>query len=751
MKSTLYLLASFIILMFALYSCNKTANPVVSGEDVTFQGVLQDVQGHNIIGAIINALDTKGTIIASDTTNEEGSFSLVIEDIAIPELIVNVNHSDYTPYSSKLEEFTEQILKEEKVNLMMENDDECCGIINITVSDKDDESALEGVEVRLNRGEKKLKKEKTDRDGKLQFLNVCSGEYWVRLALDDYRVIEQELNLEDCDTVNLSFNMESTQSEEDTCCKSVLKIDVTDSESGDELNGALVRLWKDGELIEKAEVKEGKAVFDGLCEGKYGVDITKEGYKGIEFNIEFDCNETVEVEKELQKEENKECCDGIIKVVVKDKETGEYIENAKVKLWKEGKIFETAEVKDSMAVFDSLCEGKYGVSIQAEGYSAIEFNIELGCDEEAITVKELESKEDCCNGRIAVFPKDGETGENLNGAIVKLHKDGKVVRELKVEDGKAVFEELCEGKYAVTVHMEGYNSIEFHVEMDCNGNKEFTKEMESKSNEECCDGRVEIIIKDKETGGTIHDALVKLWKDGKLFKKIETDNGKVVFEDLCEGKYGVSVIKEGYEGFEFDFELDCNDSLKFEKELEAQNNDCCEGILKVYAKDSVSGEYIKYGKVKLWKNGKLMETASINDNGYAVFDGLCEGEYGVDILIEGYKHIEFAVVIDCNETEEVIKELTAEENKECCTAVLKLIIRDKSDESKIEGATVKIYLDDVMIADGESNGDGIFIKEKLCAPNKYIIVITKDGYNDVEFDWTFEKCQKFQETVNMTK
>jgi hypothetical protein len=44
----------------------------------------------------------------------------------------------------------------------------------------------------------------------------------------------------------------------------------------------------------------------------------------------------------------------------------------------------------------------------------------------------------------------------------------------------------------------------------------------------------------------------------------------------------------------------------------------------------------------------VIETAKTDAQGKAVFDGLCKGEYGVDVQKEGLKNREFGFAINAN-------------------------------------------------------------------------------------------------------
>ncbi len=714
---------------------------------------VKDGESGEMIGGAEVRLNREDKVIRKSSTNDDGNISF--ENICAGNYWLRIAKDGYRVIEKEFE-----ISECDTLNFTFEmnvsgNDDDCCGSIIVRVIDDETEKHMGNVEVRLNHGDDVIEKGYTNDDGRIIFKNLCPGEYWLRLAIDRYKVIEEEFVIEECDTLDPIFRMQAL-SGKDSCCEGKVYVAVKDEHSGERIPNATVRLWKGNDKI--AEVKtnsDGIAVFEGLCEGKYQISILREHYKGMEFDFELGCNKTLEFHKSIVPLDKDTCCNGKIYIAVEDKNSGERIKNAKVRLWLNGnKVAEKLTNADGIAVFEELCEGKYGVDILNEHYKAIEFHVELGCNKVVELHKALEplDKDTCCNGKVYVAVKDKNSGERIPYATVRLWKGNDKIAEVRANgDGIAVFEELCEGKYQISILSEHYKAIEFNFELGCNKTLEFHKELEPLDKDTCCNGKIYIAVEDKNSGDRIAHAKVRLWLNGnKIAEKLTNADGIAVFEELCEGKYGLDIISEHYKTIEFQIELGCNKVVEIHKALEPLDKDtCCNGVLYIFPKDKESGDVINGAKVKLWKNGQLLETAEVN-NGHAVFDGLCEGEYGVDIIHPDYKDIEFAVSLDCNERKEIVKHLE-KETKPCETAVMKLIIKDKESGDVIEGAFVAVKLNGKVIRNGRSNGDGIYITDGLTAPAAYVVVIEKDGYNRMEFEFPFKECKLYQETVKLQK
>ncbi|MBM2814547.1 MAG: hypothetical protein HW421_1309 [Ignavibacteria bacterium] len=628
-------------------------------------------------------------------------------------------------------------------------DDSCCnGVVEFTIRDSTNNDLLPGVNVDLWQGDTRLNSYQTNGDGKIIFRGLCPGQYKISFNKDRYRAQEFFFNIECNDTLRITKRMLYEGTSSDSCCDGSLTI-IPRNRNQEVLNGATVRIWKDGQLFRTVTVTNGVAFISGLCQGVYGVDITKEGYRGVEFQVEIGCNENKEVTKLLDNSNPQDtCCKGIIHVIPKNA-NGEVLNGATVKLWKNGTLIRTTTVTNGKAGFDGLCEGSYSISISKEGYKGIEFSVSMECNQRLEFVKKLEgnsTKDTCCKGVITIIPKNMENTLYLNGAVVKIYKNGAVFRTGTVANNKVVFDGLCEGTYNFVIMKEGYKSIEFSITMECNQKLEVVKKLEgNNTSDSCCKGIIHVITKNKANNEIINGATVKLWKGDKLIGTSTVTNGKAGFDGLCKGLYVIEIITDRYKRIEFKVEVGCNQKQEIVKYLELleTKDTCCKGVIFVIPKNKENTVYLNGATVKLWKDGKLIGTATVTNN-KAGFDGLCAGKYSISITKEGYKGIEFYHVVVCNQRYEIVKNL---ESTTCCTAALKLYIRNRGDEEIVTGANIVIKHNGTVIAEGRSNEEGKFSKSGLCAPATYNIRVVKDGFTVFEGTIQFTECNTKIETI----
>lgn len=580
MKSFTTFLIIFCLAILSLFvginACNEqNINPP---NDNTISGTILDEQDLGVPNATVEIVNYPSVIkeekeiqsekiIASTITNEDGFFELKNLPSDFTGLFFRVKHKDFKLFEDELK----KVLKDKdqkKVPIKLLCNDTCCGRVEITVLKKSDSSAIKEVEIKIRRNSELVKKSYTNSDGKLVFERICPGEYNIRLARNGYKVIEEEFKIEGCDTVRYTFYMEQSEQSEDTCCKGVIIVKLTNSE-GESISGVKICLWKEGaKLREEYTNDNGIATFREICKGKYGFSTYKQGYKGQEFQVEIGCNDTIEVNKTLQAEEIDTCCKGVIKVYPRDASNNP-INGIYIKLYKDGSLIKHVKSENGYALFTELCKGKYQINIITDLYKPLEFNVELECNDSISIEKTLEKKETdtCCKGKIIIYFKDSTSNDALKNVEIKLYKSGnKVGSKLSDENGRAVFENLCSGEFRVVANLNLYYGREISVNIDCNQTVEMVvKMLKKQSVDTCCTAKLKIKVVDS-TETALENATVKLYSGGALLKTSTTNaEGYAVFENLCVPpyKYAVEVSKEGYQSKEYSIEFqECNTITK---------------------------------------------------------------------------------------------------------------------------------------------------------------------------------------------
>jgi len=432
-------------------------------------------------------------------------------------------------------------------------------------------------------------------------------------------------------------------------------------------------------------------------------------------------------------------------------------------------------VSDSNGIvtFREVCEGEFNFRLSRDGYRVVERGgLTLdGCDSLAYSFQMARTSSEgtpggdtCCRGILRISVTDSSTGSAINNAEVRISRVGGNSRTLRTESGSVTFREVCQGTYNVRIAREGYNVLEFRIEVDCNSETSLTRTMTARSeegNDSCCSGRVEIIVRDSVSNERISGATVKLWNGRTLVATRTTSSTtNAVFEGLCQGDdYSVSISREGYRSVEFDFELGCDGRREIGRTLArttSENDSCCDGRMQVNLRDSTTNNVLSNATVRLWRNGTLLRTGTTSANGYVVFEGLCQGNYGIDFTKDGYRSREATVEMGCNSNRELTWKLLStgsSGNDSCCTASLALRIKDSAyaDGGWISGATIVISYGSSAVATGTSNADGYYLREALCGYRTYTVTVSKSGFTSKTFTITYTNCRRADETIRLTR
>lgn len=591
-----------------------------------------------------------------------------------------------------------------------------------------------------------IAKDTTDANGNFSFEAVPESLESLSLIIDNTDFLPIPLS-EDLIQEN-GLNIVAERLEE---CIATLSIDVNDTD-GDQLDGALVQLKREGKDQRKGEVKDGKFDFLEVCPGEYELRVSKDGYKTQESIFEIadaDTTFTFTLLGQDEEDDKKDsCCGGIINFNITD-EDGNAVENAIILLKQEGKTIEDPKTdEDGEASIDELCEGSYTVVIEAEGFERLEYEIEIGCDEEVDSDKTLESEDEkeegCCEAEAEFIIRDKDNNP-IPGAVVKIWEKGKVIVEAETNsDGKAELDSLCEGDFFASVVHPDFEEIEFEISFDCEEKTVVEKTLNTKD-DDCCEGTAKFTIKDN-AGNPVKNAVVILKKDGKAIADPRTNgDGVVEIDKLCEGSYSVVVEAEGFEREEeSEIDIDCNEAYEEEKILEAkeEEEDCCDAEAEFIIRDK-DNNTISGAVIKIWNNGKVIAETETNSDGLAELDSLCEGDFHAHVVHPDYEDIEFDLEFDCAEKTIVEKTLEAKE-EDCCEAEAQILVQDK-DGNALDSATVILKKNGKEVSSffTSSNGEANF--SELCEGN-YAIVIERDGYDRIEFEASIS-CDKKYETI----
>ncbi|MBE0645257.1 MAG: carboxypeptidase regulatory-like domain-containing protein [Bacteroidetes bacterium] len=440
-------------------------------------------------------------------------------------------------------------------------------------------------------------------------------------------------------------NMSVQMTEVDSCCSGVLVLTLKNANNELLVNKTVI-IKRAGQIIADPRTnQDGKITEDNLCPGEYSIRIAVDGYRVFEavFIINAAC-EPVDMTAVLQNETSG-CCDGVLTVNVKD-ENGASVAGAQVRVWKSGAILQQAFTDTAgVALFTDLCRGEYGVDIMKTGVTNREFSFAINADCDPYTKMVVVENLGCCSGIFTLVVRDAN-GNPVQGAKVLVRQGSKVLEDpVTNANGQIIVDGLCKGEYNYRISKDGYAVVEgmFAINENCDP---VTREATLTGNSICCSGVFTLVIRDAN-GNPIPGVMVRVTKGGvEVSDGLTNGEGRFVVDGLCQGEYNYRASKEGYTVIEGSFVINSNcEPVTRQVTIAAI---CCSGVLTVTVKDG-SGSPIEGATVRLGQNGAVKGSLQTNPQGVAVFDGLCKGEYGVNVSKSGFKNSEFSFAIgpDC--------------------------------------------------------------------------------------------------------
>ena len=544
----LLLLSVFLLLSCSEESSNAPVTYSVAGT------VFQAGTGSPIADAAVIATGhDDGKEVGRTATGSDGAF--LLKGLPAGALDIRVEAAGFAPVFYPALDPKEDAASLGEMSVQMSPADSCCsGSLLLRVKDGSG-NPLVNKTVVIKKAGQIIDDPRTDANGKVLVADLCPGEYAIRIAVDGFRVYESVFVINpECDGVELTAVL---QGEGEVCCDGVLTVNVKD-ENGLSVSGAQVRVWKSGAILQTGFTDTaGVAVFTDLCKGEYGVDVMKTGVTNREFGFAIN-GECDPVTKNVVVE-SLGCCSGVFTLVVRDA-NGNPVQGAKVQV-RRGMTTLEAPLTNSngQIVVDGLCRGEYNYRISKEGYGVVEgvFAIDENCTP-VTREATLSGGEVCCSGVFTLVIRDG-SGNPVQGVKVVIKKGGTVIEDPVTNgDGRIVVDGLCKGEYTYRATKEGYSVLEgsFAINASC---EPVTKEVTMTGGGVCCSGVLTVTVTDS-TNAPIEGATVKLWQGGAVKETLTTNaQGLAVFDGLCKGEYGVSVLKTGFQTREFTFAIgpDC--------------------------------------------------------------------------------------------------------------------------------------------------------------------------------------------------
>ena len=324
---SIWALIALSIITISINSCKDDALSPDSADNTEI--AIVDEQGVGVAGAIVEVVTPGEEFLLCDTTDENGNGRIRFIADKKASSTVRIYHEDFDTLRISV---NDAVLHSKSNPILMKHLDACSGWLTVKVRKASDSTLLSGAVIRLNRNNQRVRQVTTNETGAFTFENVCPGTYWIRIARDGYKVVEENITLYN-DTTGMVFYLQ-TQTTPDTCCHGVIAINLKSKYSGAAVNNANVRLRKGGVELASGTTENGSVKFRELCPGEYNIRIAADEHKVLEFSQELSCGDSINLDKLITPIS---CCNNKYKLKVTNLNTGAVVPDAKVSLFQIGR------------------------------------------------------------------------------------------------------------------------------------------------------------------------------------------------------------------------------------------------------------------------------------------------------------------------------------------------------------------------------------------------------------------------------
>jgi len=683
--------------------------------------------GGKISGVTFGLYNSNGTQVASSKTNSEGiaTFSNIsqgtytVKEISVPE-----------NYILNSQVFTISVGYQSSASLNVTNYHKK-GNIKINKTDSETSTPIEGVTFQLiNSSGSVVQTGTTNSKGELSFNNVRIGNYKLKETATHKNYV---LNTTEFD-VKVEYNKTTTKNITNTFKKGHIKINKTDAETSEAIEGVTFQLSKkDGTVIGTATTNsKGEANFSNIRIGDYILKETSTHKNYILNTATFEVN--VEYNKTTTKNITNEIKRGHLQINKTDDETKEPVQGVTFQLIdSKGTVVKTGVTDaNGKLKFTDLRIGKYTLKETATHKNYIlnttVFDVEI--EYEKTTVKDIENEHK--KGHIQISKIDAETKKGIEGVTFGLYKsDGTQVATATTNaNGIANFKNIRIGNYILKELStnENYilNTAEFDVKVEYNITTKTTIENEHKR------GDLKIYKVDKDNNRvTLGNVIFDLYSEefDEIIGTYTTNvDGEIIIQNLRIGNYK---LIETLTGKWYDLADDTEVKINWNEMTHTTiENELKKGSIKVIKVDKDNNEVKIPGVVfqVLDENNNILETIVTNEEGiattkrYAVrdFENLKLREIRTDkyyVLNTEIKTIE----LKANEISSVTFE---NEKKKGQIKVIKVDL--DNNEVVIPNVEFEVYDESGNIVDKlvtDSNGEAI--SRKLPIDEEYTVKETK--------------------------
>ncbi|WP_169907692.1 carboxypeptidase regulatory-like domain-containing protein [Priestia abyssalis] len=394
----------------------------------------------------------------------------------------------------------------------------------------------------------------TDMNGQYTISGLAQGTYSVTALAEGHASQTMVITLTPGEEETVNFQLPPNPAR--------LRGTVTDERTGQPISGVLVQVFFVGSTVPvRSTITDpmGRYLLNGLSEGEYRIEFSKENYITEVFRVVLAPDEDRILNVQLASNP------AVIQGTVRDAETGQPIVRANVIVSITGTgIIVASILTDSQGRYrlTGIAPGDYTVSFSADGYASQTSDITLAAGQSLTLNANLLSNPAILTGTVL----SGRTGDPIEGGVIRVFSsDGQFITStLTDENGEYTIPRLNSGTYTVSAVAFGFESEIQTVTLVRGTTTELNFVLDDQP--ASLVGRVT----DARTNQPIEGAVVQVYPLGSsvpIRSTVTLPDGSYIIIGLPPGSYRVIANTPNYLPAEFTITLEAGETLVLNIEL----------------------------------------------------------------------------------------------------------------------------------------------------------------------------------------
>jgi outer membrane protein OmpA-like peptidoglycan-associated protein len=430
---------------------------------------------------------------------------------------------------------------------------ECDQLISGTIANKLTKEPLNGVSLKLFNNDQLIDSQEIENFIDYKFKVDCNENYKIIAEKVGFETSEISLRTDAKNEYNNIKNIELIP----LPCNQIVSGEITNLVTGENLINVTLELKSNGNTIKTINTSNNSSFsFSLKCDETYTITANKNGFITNEILLETTKEADLNFTKNIELSPIE--CDQLITGAITNKQTGEFLSNATIKLFKNEQLIDSQLIENYTDYkFKVDCNENYKIIAEKEGFETSEISLRTDARNEYNHNKNISLIPIVCKQLFTGVIVDESTGNRLNNLKVSLFQNNILKETIDLKTLEIKFDLECNSIFKILVEKVNYISTEETFSTDAINNFNIEKVIKIKPIE--CKQIVSGFVLDKETNLPITSASIKLYaKDIELEEIKVNATGNFNLELDCNKDYRLIVASRGYQNNSFNIDATLN-------------------------------------------------------------------------------------------------------------------------------------------------------------------------------------------------